>query len=143
MIVPEGPDTMQSADLIANRFVVSYLHDAHSVVRVFALDGMPERDVELPTIGSVGGISGKRDDREMLFAFTSFTYPTQIYRYHLDRGELSVFRAQCLDRRIPDPVTLTEESAAWEAERNAAGTVTLFCGAGVRDAYSRRAERPV
>src|SRR5919202_4081611 len=33
--------------------------------------------------------------------------------------ELSVFRAQCLDRRIGDTVTLTEESAAWEAERNA------------------------
>jgi hypothetical protein len=38
--------------------------------------------------------------------------------------ELSVFRAQCLDRRIPNSVTLTEESAAWEAERNAVGTVT-------------------
>jgi DDE superfamily endonuclease len=40
--------------------------------------------------------------------------------------ELSVFRSQCLDRRIGDPVTLTEESAAWEAERNAVGTMTKW-----------------
>jgi hypothetical protein len=36
--------------------------------------------------------------------------------------ELSVLRAQCLDRRIGDPITLAEEVGAWEAERNTAGT---------------------
>jgi uncharacterized small protein (DUF1192 family) len=33
-------------------------------------------------------------------------------------SELSVLSTQCLDRRIPDKQTLTEEVAAWEAERN-------------------------
>ena len=32
--------------------------------------------------------------------------------------ELSVVQRQCLDRRIPDPETLTLEVAAWEHERN-------------------------
>jgi uncharacterized small protein (DUF1192 family) len=32
--------------------------------------------------------------------------------------ELSVLSTQCLDRRIPDKATLTDEIAAWEAERN-------------------------
>jgi uncharacterized small protein (DUF1192 family) len=32
--------------------------------------------------------------------------------------ELSVLSTQCLDRRIPDKTMLTEEVAAWEAERN-------------------------
>ena len=35
--------------------------------------------------------------------------------------ELSVLARQCLDRRIPDRVTLKREVAAWEAKRNAAG----------------------
>ena len=34
--------------------------------------------------------------------------------------ELSVLARQCLDRRIPDPTTLTQEGAAWERQRNAA-----------------------
>jgi hypothetical protein len=34
--------------------------------------------------------------------------------------ELSVLATQCLDRRIPDPLTLTKEVATWERQRNAA-----------------------
>ena len=37
--------------------------------------------------------------------------------------ELSVLANQCLDRRIPDVVTLVREVAAWEGRRNRAGTV--------------------
>ena len=33
-------------------------------------------------------------------------------------SELSVLSGQCLDRRIPDRPTLTDEVAAWEASRN-------------------------
>ena len=33
-------------------------------------------------------------------------------------AELSVLSGQCLDRRIPDKPTLTEEVAAWETSRN-------------------------
>jgi hypothetical protein len=36
---------------------------------------------------------------------------------------LSVLARQCLNRRIPDRETLTQEVAAWEAERNARGVV--------------------
>jgi hypothetical protein len=32
--------------------------------------------------------------------------------------ELSVLQRQCLDRRIPDAVTLQREIAAWEHQRN-------------------------
>jgi hypothetical protein len=34
--------------------------------------------------------------------------------------ELSVLATQCLARRIPDPLTLTQAVAAWERQRNAA-----------------------
>jgi len=34
--------------------------------------------------------------------------------------ELSVLATQCLDRRIPDPLTLTKEVATWERQRHAA-----------------------
>ena len=33
--------------------------------------------------------------------------------------ELSVLSRQCLHLRTPDPMTLAQEAAAWEAERNA------------------------
>ena len=35
--------------------------------------------------------------------------------------ELSVLSRQCLDRYIPDPITLAQETMAWETERNSNG----------------------
>lgn len=37
---------------------------------------------------------------------------------NLAESELGVLASQCLDRRIPDKATLSDEVAAWEAERN-------------------------
>jgi hypothetical protein len=37
---------------------------------------------------------------------------------NMAESELSVVSSQCLDRRIPDKVTLTAEVAAWQDERN-------------------------
>jgi hypothetical protein len=37
---------------------------------------------------------------------------------NMAESELSVLSGQCLDRRIPDKQTLTEEVAAWEQARN-------------------------
>jgi uncharacterized small protein (DUF1192 family) len=37
---------------------------------------------------------------------------------NLAESELSVLSTQCLSRRIPDKQTLTDEVAAWQAERN-------------------------
>jgi hypothetical protein len=34
--------------------------------------------------------------------------------------ERSVFATQCLDRRMPDPRTLTKEVATWERQRHTA-----------------------
>jgi prolyl oligopeptidase len=51
----------------------------------------------LPTLGSVGGVSGKPDDPEMFFAFTSYLYPTTIYRRDMASGATDVFQAPTLD----------------------------------------------
>ncbi len=39
---------------------------------------------------------------------------------HMAEIALSVLATQCLDRRLPDPITLTQAVAAWERQRNAA-----------------------
>ena len=92
-LIPQGDDVLEGVDLIHDTFVANYLHDAHSRLRLFALDGRPLKDVELPTLGSVGAISGERKDSAMFYAFTSFLYPTTIFRYDFPTGATSVFKA--------------------------------------------------
>jgi prolyl oligopeptidase len=92
-LVPQGKDVLSGVALINHTFVAEYLTDAHSALRLFAMDGAPKGEIALPTLGSIGGISGKPDDPEMFYAFTSYLYPTTIFRYDFRTGRSEVFRA--------------------------------------------------
>ncbi len=96
-LIPQGDDVIESVQIIHDTFVANSLQDAHSRLRVFALDGRFVTDVALPTLGSVGAVSGERKDDQMFFAFTSFLYPTTIFRYDFKTGQSSVFKTPTID----------------------------------------------
>ena len=96
-IVPEGKDVLTTAGIIANTLVLEYLHDARSVLQLVRLDGTPLREIPLPAVGTVGSISGERTDREMFYSFTSFLFPTTIYRYDFATATSTVFREPKID----------------------------------------------
>lgn len=85
-LVPESKDKLETVSSVGNRFVAGYLQDAHSTVKLFKLDGAPAGEIALPGLGTAGGFSGKRKDRETFYSFTSFTTPTEIFRYQFDQG---------------------------------------------------------
>ena len=92
-LVPQAADPIEGSQIVHNTFVVRYLHDAASVLRLFALDGRPAGDVKLPTLGSIASVTGEPKDDEMFYAFTSFLYPTTIFRHDFKTGQSSVFKA--------------------------------------------------
>jgi prolyl oligopeptidase len=96
-VIPQGDEVLEGVQLIHDTFVASYLHDAHSRLRLFARDGRPLAELPLPTLGTVSAISGERRGDEMFYAFTSFLYPTTIFRYDFRTGATSVFRAPAID----------------------------------------------
>jgi len=96
-VIPQGDDVLEGVQIVHDTFVAHYLRDAHSRLRLYALDGRFLQDVALPTLGSVGAISGERKDDEMFYAFTSFLYPTTIFRYDFRTGATSVFKAPAID----------------------------------------------
>jgi prolyl oligopeptidase len=92
-IVPQGKDVIDSATYIGGRFVVNYMQDAKSVLALFARDGQSLGTIDLPGIGTVGGISGREDSPEMFFSFTSYTYPTTNFRADVATGQVEVYQA--------------------------------------------------
>jgi prolyl oligopeptidase len=101
-IVPQTEHTMTSASLVGNLFVVTYLQDAKSLVRIYDINGRHVRDVELPGIGSVTGFTGKRCDTETFYTFSSFATPPTIFHYDLITGKSTVFRQARVDFRPQD-----------------------------------------
>lgn len=81
-IVKEDPAaTIESAGIVGGRMVASYLKDARSELRVTNLDGTNSQAIALPGIGSLHGFVGDAADDEGFFAYSSFTTPTQVWRF--------------------------------------------------------------
>jgi prolyl oligopeptidase len=80
-VVPEAGDTLQDARWVGGRLVLTYLKDAHNVVRVYDPSGKALHELALPGIGSVYGFTGRQSDPTTFFAFASYTTPSVIYRY--------------------------------------------------------------
>lgn len=91
-IIPESKNLVEDAAVVGGKLVVKYLVDAKNRLTVFGLDGKMEREIGLPALGTVGTLSGDPDRSELFYQFTSFTYPTTIYRYDVGTGESTVFK---------------------------------------------------
>lgn len=91
-LVAEGPHAMTAASAVGGRFLLSYLQDAATLVRVHAADGKALSDVKLPGIGTAGGFGGRWSDSETFFSFTSLTTPTEIHRFDVKTGKIELFK---------------------------------------------------
>jgi prolyl oligopeptidase len=91
-IIPESKDTLHGTSMVNQQLIANYMHDAHSAVRIYGLNGTLVRELTLPGIGSANGFSGKKFDTETFYSFTSFTTPAVVYRCDLKSGESTIFR---------------------------------------------------
>ncbi|HEY9878354.1 MAG TPA: prolyl oligopeptidase family serine peptidase [Leptolyngbyaceae cyanobacterium] len=105
-VIPQSDETMQGISLLNHQFVVDYLKDAYTTIRIFDLQGQLVRDVALPGIGSAGGFDGKREDTETFYSFTSFTAPSTIYHYDMTTGESTLYRQPQVDFNPDDYTTV-------------------------------------
>jgi prolyl oligopeptidase len=90
-IVPEDEATLDSASIIGERIVASYLVHARSEVRTFTLDGRRTGTVALPGIGAVTGFDGDAESSETFYSFASFNRPAAVYRYDSASNQSSIF----------------------------------------------------
>ena len=91
-LIPEDPDVLRDIAMLGDRFIASYLHSAYTEVRFYDLAGKFQKKLETPALGSIGGFSCKRTDTECFYAFTSYLYPTTLYRYEAATGQSTLFR---------------------------------------------------
>ena len=98
-LIPEakGRDVLSAVSLVGNTFVATWMKDAHSAVRFHGLDGKLRGSLALPTLGTVDGFHGRREDKATYYAFTSFAQPSTIYQLDLKTRKSKLFRAPKVD----------------------------------------------
>ena len=103
-VIPESENVIAGINLADGKMIVTYDQDASHHAYVYTMDGTMLHEIALPTFGSIG-ISSDYKDKEVFYAFTSFAFPTTIYRYNIDDNTSEVFRAPAIDFKSEDYVT--------------------------------------
>ena len=101
-IVKETEEVLSNVTTAGNHMFLTYLKDASSRVFQYSMEGKPEREIRLPSIGTTDGFSGEKEDTSVFFQFTSFTYPAIIYHYHLASGNYEMYKSPALKFKPED-----------------------------------------
>lgn len=83
-------------------FFCEYMVDAVSKVKQYDYNGNLLRDIELPGVGSIGGLSGKKEDKDLYYVFTNYITPGTIYKYDPNSGNSDLYRASKIDFNADD-----------------------------------------
>jgi len=94
--IPETQDKLSYITGIDGHIYAVYSHNAYTKIKIYSLDGKYLRDLPLPTIGSayVWGY-WSRDD--VWVSFSSFTYPSTIFKYNLENNGLVLYHKSPID----------------------------------------------
>ncbi len=74
------------------KLFAQYLKDAVSEVKQYNLDGKLEQTIKLPGLGTASGFGGKKEENEVYYSFTSYVYPSTIFRYDIPSGTSTVYK---------------------------------------------------
>ena len=89
-VLPESNELLQSVYPVGDKLLAKYLSDASDKCVFYTYEGKEAGTLELPTLGVVG-ISGKQNDDELFYTFTSFVYPSTVYRLDLKTNESTLY----------------------------------------------------
>ncbi len=97
---------------IAGKIYAVYLHNAYTQVKIFDLEGKYLRDLKFPTIGD-GGVSGYWSKPDVWVWFSSFTYPSTVYKYDFDNDSLVLYKKFPVEIDVDD---FTAEQVWYESK---------------------------
>ncbi|MGA8152650.1 MAG: prolyl oligopeptidase family serine peptidase [Terriglobales bacterium] len=89
-IIPQSDAVLNGVSVLGGKLFAQYEKNASSLLKLFELDGKAIADIPLPTLGTVSGVGGRWDRKEVFVNFSSFTVPPSVYQVDLpsQRSEL-------------------------------------------------------
>ncbi len=103
-LIPESPDVLTDVTFTNGRMILEYSKDASTHAYLYTMEGRRIREITLPSAGSAG-FSGRRDQKECFYTFTSFTVPGTVYSYDAETDKSTVYGQPKVNFRQDDFVT--------------------------------------
>ncbi len=120
-IIPERDDVLEAADLAGDKIISTYMQKAISKAFVYNLSGKFLYEMELPSLGTITGIRGKKEDKIAFYGFTGFLYPSTIFKYDVVNNKSTIYNASEIDFN-PDEYETTQVSYMSKDKT----TITMF-----------------
>ncbi|MEO6832889.1 MAG: prolyl oligopeptidase family serine peptidase, partial [Chitinophagaceae bacterium] len=90
-VIPESEFPL-SISTCGGKFYAHYLKDAVSKVYQYNTSGKMEREIALPGLGTASGFSGKQEEHDLYYSFTSYIYPPTIFHFDIASGKTNVYK---------------------------------------------------
>ncbi len=104
-IIPEKKEVLDGVSFINGKIFANYMKDAHNKLEAYDYTGKYLYDIKLPAVGTVSTPSGKIDQNIVFYTFTSFTYPSTIYKYNVSENKSEVYYKSKIDFNTDEYVT--------------------------------------
>jgi len=88
--IPEKDYVLRGVSIAGGKIIASYMKNVQSKIEIYDLEGKYLYDIELPGIG-IAGFSGKKKENTAFYSFSSYTYPTTIFKYDIENNASEVF----------------------------------------------------
>lgn len=95
--IPESNDVLQSATFIGGKFILNYTKDVYSKIKIYDSKGKYLYDLDNNEIGTISGFDGEKEDTKTFYLFTSFTNPSTIYMYDINKNKSTVYQKPKVD----------------------------------------------
>lgn len=90
-IVAEKGSVLESVNIANGKLVLKYLENVSSKLYLYSTDGKLIKEIKLPIIGMVNGINSVKDESFIYYSMVSYTFPTRIYKYHIEKDSTSLY----------------------------------------------------
>ena len=91
VVVPEGTFPIEGISYVGGKIFVNYLENVANHVKIFGPEGEAQGELQLPGLGSGGSLSGRWDDKEGYYSFTTLNVPASIFQYDVTTGKSEVW----------------------------------------------------
>jgi prolyl oligopeptidase len=90
-VISERSDVLENVTAVGGRFIVRYLHDVASQLKVFARSGKLLHNVDLPGLGTSSDLVGEPSDPRAYYSFSSPTDPSTVFDYDVRTNKSTVY----------------------------------------------------
>ncbi|MCL2360546.1 MAG: prolyl oligopeptidase family serine peptidase [Defluviitaleaceae bacterium] len=107
-VIPDQGEMLEYTVMVNNHLMCAFLHHATHQLKLYDLTGKYVRDIELPAMASIVGLSCKQRREEFFIQICGYLYPDTVLRYDFSGNAPSTWFAPKIDFPFGEYETVQE-----------------------------------